>query len=265
MAYAQNDIDGRRIYFEDDGDHGDVVVVHGGFGEPVELVRDSPLARALPTDEFRVVYVDHRGHGRSDRPHDPAAYAMPLRVADATAVLDELAIDRAHFLGTSWGGRLGFGIGQHAPDRVLSLVIGGQQPYAWPDSPLVRVVTDGLDAAREQDSIEPFIEALEGFWGIRFPEARRTVDYDPAALHAAWQAAMAEGPISDNLEAWKLRCLIFIGAADVDFLEQARCAADDIPGAQFLSLAERDHYGAHTDQDQLLVDAVLRTLRGDGR
>jgi pimeloyl-ACP methyl ester carboxylesterase len=54
------------------------------------------------------MYVDHRGLGRSDKPHDPDAYAMSLRAADAVAVIDELDIERAHFIGMSWGGRLGF-------------------------------------------------------------------------------------------------------------------------------------------------------------
>ncbi len=115
IGCAKNALDGGQVYFEDDGGAGAPVVIHGGFGEPVDLVRTSPLARALPADEFHAIYVDHRGHGCSDKPHDPAAYAMPLRVGDAVAVLDDLGVERAHFLGISWGGRLGFGIGEHAP------------------------------------------------------------------------------------------------------------------------------------------------------
>jgi pimeloyl-ACP methyl ester carboxylesterase len=187
---------------------------------------------------------------------------MRLRVADAVGVLDELGIERAHFVGTSWGGRLGFGIGEHAPERVLSLVIGGQQPYRWPNSPLVRVVTEGLAAARRQGSNEPFIEALEGFWNVRFPDARRALDNDPAALDAAWQAALSEGPVSGDLGVWWIRCLIFIGAADIDFLEQAQRAADEIPNSEFISTAGRDHYAAHTEEDDPVLEAVLRTLRG---
>jgi len=262
VPFAKNPTDGRRVYFEDDGGEGPAVVVHGGFGEPVELVRASPIAQALPIQEFRVIYVDHRGHGHSDKPHDPAAYAMRLRVADALGVLDELGVERAHFVGTSWGGRLGFGIGEHAPERVLSLVIGGQQPYRWPDSPLVRVVTEGLAAARRQSSNEPFIEALEGFWNVRFPDARRTIDNDPAALDAAWQAALSEGPVSEDLGAWRIRCLIFIGAMDIDFLEQARRAADEIPNSEFISPEGRNHYAAHTEEDDPVLEAVVRTLRG---
>lgn len=87
------------------------------------------------------------------------------------------------------------------------------------------------------------------------------MENDPFALAAAWQAALAEGPVSHDLGAWRMPCLIFLGAGDVDFLEQARRAADEIPDAEFLSLAGRDHYGAHTSGDALVLEAVLRTLR----
>jgi pimeloyl-ACP methyl ester carboxylesterase len=262
VPLAKNTLDGKSIYFEDDGGAGAAVVFHGGFLDPVDEVRESTIARALPADEFRPIYVDHRGVGRSDRPHNPEAYVMGIRVADAVAVLDELGIERAHFIGTSWGGRLGFGIGEHAPERVLSLVIGGQQPYHWPDSPITRAVTNGLAAARTE-GIEALVRALEMFWSVRFPEPRRTrwLANDPAALDAAWRAALAEGPISDDLGEWRVRCLIFIGEGDADFLDQAHRAADEIPEAEFISLAGLDHYGAHIDHEQHLIDAVLRTLR----
>jgi pimeloyl-ACP methyl ester carboxylesterase len=134
MPRSRNRLDGRRVYFEDEGGDGAPVVFHGGFLDSVADVRESNIAQALPADEFRRIYVDHRGLGASDKPHDIAAYAIEVRVADAVGVLDELSIERAHFVGMSWGGRLGFGIGEHGQERVLSLVIGGQQPYEWPYS-----------------------------------------------------------------------------------------------------------------------------------
>lgn len=74
---------------------------------------------------------------------------MPLRAADVVAVLDVLGLERAHFIGTSWGGCLCFGIGEHAPERVFSLTAGGQQPYAIdPDGPLTRAVGEGILAAQ---------------------------------------------------------------------------------------------------------------------
>ena len=268
MPYARNALDGRRVYFEDDGGHGEAIVLHGGIIDSVDLVRESNIAQALrelSTDEVRLIYVDHRGVGRSDKPHEVEAYAMPLRVADAVAVLDELGIERAHFIGNSWGGRLGFGIGEHAPERVLSLVIGGQQPYAIdPDGPLAHAVIETLAESRREGSMEPFVEMLESFAGTRFPHAlrERWLDNDPVAIEAAWSAAIAEGAISEDLGAWQVRCLIHVAAGDVDFHDQAQQAADEIPRAEFISVEEPDHVGAHLAQVDPVLPAVLRTLRG---
>jgi pimeloyl-ACP methyl ester carboxylesterase len=126
--------------------------------------------------------------------------------------LDELSIERAHFVGMSWGGRLGFGIGEHAQERVLSLIIGGQQPYEWPDSPLTRAVSDGLAAARTKGA-GAVVEALEVFWDIRFPDERRArwVD-DAAALEAAWTTALSEGPVAHDLRAWRVSLPHFHGS-----------------------------------------------------
>jgi pimeloyl-ACP methyl ester carboxylesterase len=263
MAYATNGQDGARVYFEDQGGDGAPVVLYDGFADCVQDLREWALPDALASEGFRVILADHRGHGRSDKPHDPVAYAMPLQVADAVAILDRLGIARAHYVGRSWGGRLCFGIGEHAPGRVRSLVIGGNQPYAWPQSPLSRAVDEALAAARERVSMEPLVRAFEAFWDLEFPslQRERLLDNDPLALHAAWSAAVAEGAISADLGRWQIPCLIFIGSADADFLEGALRAAEEIPGAELLVLEEADHYAAHMSQDEILTDAALSTLR----
>ena len=71
MPFARNDLDAARVYFEDDGGDGVPVAILGGFLDPVDLVRGAPIARSLQElpDEFRLIYIDHRGHGRSDKPH----------------------------------------------------------------------------------------------------------------------------------------------------------------------------------------------------
>jgi pimeloyl-ACP methyl ester carboxylesterase len=263
MPYATNGQDGARVYFEDDGGDGAAVILHDGFADSVQDLREWAMSGALASEGYRVIFADHRGHGRSDKPHDPSAYAMAVRVADSVAILDRLGIERAHFIGRSWGGRLCFGIGQHAPDRVRSFVIGGNQPYAWPESPISRTIGQALAAGREQLSSEPLLRAFEASWDIEFrgPQRERLLDNDPLALHAAWSAALAEGPISDDLGRWRVPCLIVIGAADTDFLQGARRAAEEIPDAELLVLGEADHYAAHLNQDQVVIDAALRTLR----
>ena len=264
VPYARNDLDGMRVYFENDGGDRVPVVILGGFLDSIELVRRAPISRALATlpGEFRLIYVDHRGHGRSDKPHDAAAYAMPMRVADVVAVLDDLRVERSHFIGISWGGRLCFGIGEHAPERIRSFVTIGQHPYTIdPEGPLARVVGEALTAATKH-GIGALVEAFEAIAG-RYPDAVREVYLacDAAAMRAAWHAAVEEGPVSENLGAWKARILICVAEDDVDFLDQARRAAEEIPNAEFLLIGGTDHLGVDTSEIDPVLPAVLRTLR----
>jgi pimeloyl-ACP methyl ester carboxylesterase len=261
---ATNALDGCSIYYEDDGGSGAPVLLYGGILDTVELVRASQIGCVLTDfpDEFRLIYADHRGLGRSDKPHELGAYSMPLQVADTVAVLDELSLERAHIVGRSYGARLAFGIAEHAPERMFSIVAGGQQPYAMnPDGPLARVVLGALRATR-RDGIRAFVEALEAYWDIRFPDEERRgyLAQDGEAVAAAAEAMLTQGAISDDLAKWRIPCLVYLGAADVDFVDQARRAADEIPDAEFVALDELDHIGSHYEAEQV-IPAVLRTLR----
>jgi hypothetical protein len=60
MPCSQNRLDGRHVYFEDEGGDGVPVILHGGFLDSVADVRESTIAQALPAGQFRRIYVDHR-------------------------------------------------------------------------------------------------------------------------------------------------------------------------------------------------------------
>ena len=171
MPYATKPVDGFRTYFEDSEAAGPPVLFYTGFADPLEVAKASRLAQTL-SGQFRLIFADHHGQGGSDKPRDIAAYALPTRVADAVAVLDALGIERAHFLGSSWGARLGFALGEYAPDRVLSLVLCGNQPYAWDlDSP---TASAAAIAASRREGMRGFVQTFESALGYRFPEPDRT-------------------------------------------------------------------------------------------
>jgi len=80
-----------------------------GFSESFEDWYEYGYVDALKNN-FRLILVDARGHGGSDKPHDPAAYALEYRVSDVVVVLDALRIEKAHYWGYSMGGWIGFGM-----------------------------------------------------------------------------------------------------------------------------------------------------------
>jgi pimeloyl-ACP methyl ester carboxylesterase len=192
-----------------------------------------------------------------------SAYALATRVADALAVLDALGIERAHFLGSSWGARLGFGLGELAPERVLSLVLCGNQPYTWDlESPTAEAVAAAIAASR-REGMKGFVETFESAVGFRFPEPDRTWTLeknDPAALEAAWRSTQAEGPVSQDLTRWRVPCLISVGEAD-EMYDGAKRAAEEIPGARFVTLAGHSHISAFYEADDLLLPHILELLR----
>ena len=252
MPYVVNRIDGVRTYYEEWGGEGPPVLAYTGFGDPLEDAQENPLVLALAEDH-RLYFADHRGQGRSDKPHDPASYALSTRVGDATALLDHLGLDRVHVLGFSWGARLGFAIGEHAPERVSSLTLCGNQPYAWDTSwPSVPLLTHALNAARA-GGMQAFVDALEVAFGDELsPIVReRVLANDPHALRAALRSAMDEGAISADLSSWRVPCLIYVAAGD-DMHDNAERAAAEIPTARFLALEGHTHLSAPFEVDQVL-------------
>lgn len=111
---------GVRLYYEVHGDGPLTVLLlppWPGLHSRVWKLQVPYLAR-----HFRVVLADPRGHGRSDRPPDPAAYADEHLVEDAVAVLDASGTASAVCVGFSMGARVLLQLAVAHPDRVAGAV-----------------------------------------------------------------------------------------------------------------------------------------------
>ena len=128
MPYVSNQ--GVRIHYHVEG-HGPTLVLQHGQSDNLRAWYDAGYVDTL-RDEYQLVLVDARGHGASDKPHDPEAYNIARNAEDIVAVLDALGIEKAHFWGHSMGGRIGFGIAKYTPERFHSLIIGSMSPYKRP-------------------------------------------------------------------------------------------------------------------------------------
>jgi proline iminopeptidase len=108
------------VWMEEEGEGTCVVLVSGGPG--VGHAHYHPWFSAL-ADRHRVVYFDHLGTGRSDRPSGTAAYVMTAYADSVAALLDECGEERAHIVGLSFGGIAASALATRHPDRVRSLVL----------------------------------------------------------------------------------------------------------------------------------------------
>jgi pimeloyl-ACP methyl ester carboxylesterase len=114
------DNNGVGIHYEVAGQGPPVILLHG-FPDSGRVWRHQVLA--LADAGFQVIVPDLRGYGRSDKPGDVAAYAMPYLEADVVAILDQLQVTRAHVVGHDWGAGIAWRLAILHPDRVDHLAV----------------------------------------------------------------------------------------------------------------------------------------------
>jgi pimeloyl-ACP methyl ester carboxylesterase len=163
--------------------------IEAGAGEPVVLIHGSgPGVTAwanwrlvLPglADRFRAVAPDIAGFGYTERRPD-TAYGMDFWVAHITGVLDALGIERAHFIGNSFGGALTLAVAARHPGRVRRMVLMGSCGTVFP-------LTPGLDAVWGYEPSEDAMAAL-----VRLFAYDATIA-TPALIASRYQASIRPG------------------------------------------------------------------------
>jgi pimeloyl-ACP methyl ester carboxylesterase len=116
--------DGVRIHWMEAGEGTPVVLLHGYTSCCDAGWFANGVAKELARDH-RVIGIDARGHGRSEKPHDPAKYDGDRMPADVIEVLDHLGVSQAHFHGYSMGGGIVAHLLARHPDRFLTAGFGG--------------------------------------------------------------------------------------------------------------------------------------------
>lgn len=122
------DSSGVKIRYVTAGKGEAVVLIHGWMGDSSMWGTDGKGNTRLNSAEgFQAIALDCRGHGKSDKPHDPEKYGPEL-AADVVRLLDHLEIERAHLIGYSSGAFIAGKVAATHPERVLSVIYGGQAP-----------------------------------------------------------------------------------------------------------------------------------------
>jgi pimeloyl-ACP methyl ester carboxylesterase len=226
------------IRYEVEG-KGPPLLFHHGLTSCLEIWgRETGYVDSLKND-YQLILMDARGHGESDKPHDPQAYAMEQRVGDVTAVLDDLGIKSTHFFGYSYGGRVGFELAKLVPERVRSLIIGGAG---------ARVKKPGPEGLRQiqlwekvpQEVLKGLVATFEKASPISRDAKTRLLANDPNAIIAIMKSSPLWLDLEDDLPGMTIPFLIFVGEADPAF-PAATEASRRLPNVTYVSLPGLDH------------------------
>ncbi len=171
------DRDGVKTWYGQFGDAGPWLV----FAPVYQIANTHLLKGVVPwlAQHFRVVVMDLRGNGRSDRPAAPERYSFEHYYGDFVAVLDALAIDRAAVVAISATTMNALRLAAEQPERVSHLIVAGGFAAWLASTPEAKSMTRAALAEMESD----WPKHVDRFFGMVFNEPHSTKPYEDGVLH----------------------------------------------------------------------------------
>jgi 3-oxoadipate enol-lactonase len=246
---ASVSVDGVNIFYEVSG-QGEPLVMIQGFGHY------SLQWGRLPDEfakQYKVILIDNRGTGRSDKPNVPMT--IPMIADDIARVLDALSIEKANIFGISMGGLIAQRFAINHPERVINLILGCTFPsgahHITPPPEGLRILFDGKYLASmtpEQRTREVFGFLCSEEFIEADPEAysyyhRVTMEHPtPGYIFKRHGEAISKEDTWEELPGIKVPTLIITGTADkiVPF-ENSKLLKERIPDSELVLLPDKRH------------------------
>ncbi len=247
------------LYYEEYGAGEALLFLHGlgTDGRSWEYQRD------LFAEQYRVILIDVRGHGRSAKP--PGPYSVPQFAQDIFALLEHLKIDAFHLVGLSMGGMIGFQMAVEQPERLRSLTIVNSGPELiaqnWKERWQIlqrRLVLNftSMEKIGEFIGERLFPEPHLAEYKTLFVQQMR--ENDPKAYKAATNALIGW---SVRGQLGRVQCPVLVISGDMDYTPVANKEAyvREMPTARLQVIANSRH-GTPIDQPEAFNTAVLQFL-----
>ena len=236
------DSDGVQIAFID-------VPAKGGTGDPILLIHgfasnhavnwvNTLWVRTLTEAGYRVIALDNRGHGQSEKLYEPTAYTSDRMAGDAVRLLRHLGLARADVMGYSMGARIGAHMALGHPAEVRSLLLGGLGFHLIDGRSLPQGIAEALEAPPGTPAPNPTAASFRLF-------AEQTKS-DLRALAACIRCSRQTLSRAE-LSAIDTPTLISVGTLDT-VAGSGSELAKMMPNARALDLPGRDHSTAVGDK-----------------
>jgi len=239
--------DGLKLACTMEGKGTPIMLVHGFGSTHRANWIETGWTRALIDAGFRVIMADGRGHGASDKPHDPADYALEAMAEDVIALLDHIGEPGVDIMGYSMG-------------AMVTLVALALHPERFDRAIAAGVGENLLLAPRGADAVVAAMQAGRAE-DIADPEARLYRLFadqngqDRVALAACFQTLRQPYPVE---LLGKITRPVLVVAGENDPVGAPSALAARIPGATSHVVPKRDHMRTVGDKDYKA--AVLKFL-----
>jgi 3-oxoadipate enol-lactonase len=255
MPYTEA-ADGARIYYRTSGpQRAEPLVLVMGLGWDM-----TGWALLMPhLGDFRVLRLDNRGTGRSDKPDRP--YSIREMALDVVRCMNAAGMESAHIYGASLGSMIAQELALDYPARVRSLVLGCPSPGAIsiPGSPgMLRVLLSREELSPE----ESFMRATPFLYGRSLTERPEAIEEvmrrriasraDPVGMRRQLEAVLRWSSLR-RLRSLRVPTMIMHGDKDrLIPVSNGRLIAALIPGARLHILKGAGHvYGTDAPEEHL--------------
>lgn len=211
---------GVRLRYIEQGQGPAIVLMHGYTGNADRHFVANGVFANLAKD-YRTIAIDLRGHGKSGKPHDAAAYGEEM-ARDVVRLLDHLKIPRAHVVGYSLGAMIAARLVTMDPERVIGVVYVASLPWREGTSYMDKMAQDSV---KELESDLPFrsLVAAVAPAGAQPPsddEMRKAMAplvaaNDVKALAALWRGSRTMTVTDAKLADVKVPSIAIIGSEDI--------------------------------------------------
>lgn len=213
------DSNGVRIRYVEQGQGPAIVLMHGYTGTLDRHFIANGVFANLARD-YRVIAMDLRGHGKSDKPHDATAYGETM-AGDVVRLLDHLKIPRAHVLGYSLGAMIAGRLATMHPARLIGVAYVASLPLL---EGATYMDSFAQEAVKEFESDLPFKSLVVALQppGAKPPsddEIRKAVAplvaaNDVRAFAALWRGYKTLCVSNQQLTAVRVPSIVLVGSND---------------------------------------------------
>jgi len=231
------------------------VLIHGFAANLEDNWKNTNWVKTLK-DDYRLILIDNRGHGKSDKPKNADDYGIKM-TEDVIKLMDHLSIKKANVFGYSMGSRITLNLVLRYPERVKCAILGGFGLPRKNASSLYKPIVDAL-LAESLDQIKDLI-------GREFRKFAESTGADLEAL-AAVMSNYINNPetifttpakIKRELKKIKVPILTVVGANDI-LIENKTQLAELVPKACHIQIQGRDHLSVVPDRKfHMFVKAYL--------
>ena len=244
------DVNGTQIAYIDEGKGIPIVLVHG-FASNMTANWVAPgWVSFLAENGFRVVVLDNRGHGASEKFYQSDMYSWELMAGDVSGLIDLLGLDRPHVMGYSMGARISATLASTQSGKLGKVVLAGNgYNMISGDFPWQQVSDDLLAAS---------LEDVTSKTGREFRLFAESTKSDLKALAACVMGRSMNMP-EEAFAAISAPVLVIAGEKD-DLVKQPEKVAELIPDGRFEQIPRRNHMNAVGDK--VYKQKVLEFLIG---